>query len=128
MTRRFVVLLVAFNAAVIVLAIIAYLLLHRDHQAIDIRELEHRVSARLASAATPADMQTSSAAIGKITAGAVQAVESMITVVDRTLEFLLFVGSFNAIFILVGVREAKKVLRHNPSNRAMQRTASRSDA
>jgi hypothetical protein len=109
MTRRFVVLLVAFNGVVIVLAIVAYVLLHREDRASDIREIEQRVSARLGSATTPAEMQSSSAAVGKMTAGAVRAVESMVTVVDHTFEFVVFVGAFNVIFTLVGVREAKKV-------------------
>jgi hypothetical protein len=108
MTRPFLVLLVAFNAAVVVVAITAFVLLHRDHRAIDIQELEKRVSARLASATTLADTQSSSAAIAKMTAGAVRTVESSVTVVDHTFEFLVFVGAFNVICILLGVRQAKK--------------------
>jgi hypothetical protein len=125
MTRPFVVLLVVFNAAVVVVAMIAFVLVHRDHRAIDIQEVERRVSARLASATTPADTQSNSAAIGKMTAGAVRAVESSVTVVDHTFEFLFFVGAFNIIFVLLGVRHAKKVLRHNPSNQSLEPTAGR---
>src|SRR5947209_423246 len=109
MTRRFAVLLVAFNSAVIVVAIIAFVLAHQDRRTIDVRELEHRISARLTSATTLADMQSSSAAVAKITAGTVRAVESSVAVVDHTFAFVVFVGAFNVIFILVGAREAKKI-------------------
>jgi len=56
MTRQFILVILAFNAAVIAIGIIAYLFIHLSHRAIDAEELQRRVSAGLASVTTPAEM------------------------------------------------------------------------
>jgi hypothetical protein len=61
MTRQLILVILAFNAAVIAIGIIAYLLIHQSHRAIDAEELQRRVSEGLASVTNHAEMQSSSA-------------------------------------------------------------------
>jgi hypothetical protein len=108
MPRSLTFVLVACNAAAIVAAIVAYALVHQRDRALDVRELERGVATKLSSVATPAEMQSSSAAVAKMTSGAVQAVQGAVTVIDACVGFLVFVGAFNVIFMMIGVREGKK--------------------
>ena len=52
MTRQLILVILAFNAAVIAIGIIAYLLIHQSHRAVDAEELQRRVSEGLASVTT----------------------------------------------------------------------------
>ncbi len=78
MTRQLILVILAFNAAVIAIGIIAYLLIHQSHRAIDAEALQRRVSEGLASVTTPAEMQSSSAAIAKMVADTHRLVHSSV--------------------------------------------------
>ena len=127
MTRQFILVILAFNAAVIAIGIIAYLLIHQSHRAIDAEELQRRVSEGLASVTTPAEMQSSSAAIAKMVADTHRLVHSSDAFVDHTCRFLVLVGGLNISLVLLGVWHHKNVLRSKSSTQMLEPTAVRRD-
>ena len=108
MSRPLSFVLVGFNALVMVSAIAAYLLVHQRDTAVDVRELQHVITTKLSTVATPAEMQASSSSIARMTSGAVQAAQGAVMFIDACVGFLLFVGAFNIVVFIVGVREGKK--------------------
>ena len=116
MTRQLILVILAFNAAVIAIGIIAYLLIHQSHRAIDAEELQRRVSEGLASVTTPAEMQSSSAAIAKMVADTHRLVHSSVAFLDHTCRFLVLIGGLNISLVLFGVWQHKNVLRSKSSN------------
>ena len=111
MTRQLILVILAFNAAVIAIGIVAYLLIHQSHRAVDAEELQRRVSEGLASVTTPAEMQSSSAAIAKMVADTHNLVHSSVSFLDHTCQFLVLVGGLNISLVLLGVWHHKNVLR-----------------
>jgi len=95
MTRQLILVILAFNAVVIAIGITAYLLIHQSHRAVDVEELQRRVSEGLASVTTPAEMQSSSAAIAKMTADTHRLVQSSVAFLDHACWFLVLIGGLN---------------------------------
>jgi hypothetical protein len=127
MTRPLILIALVLNTAVVVVAMVAYALVHHDRRTIDTQQLQQRVAARLASATDPLDMQSSSATIAKMVASGHRAVQSSADVVDRTLGFLALVGALNITFVLAGMWHHKNVLRRNSSNKSLEPTSGRRD-
>jgi hypothetical protein len=108
MSRPVIAVILILNAAAIVVAVVAYSLVHRDHRAIDTQELQQRVAARLAAVTDPADMQSSSAAVAKMVASGNRVVQSSVGLLDRTLAFVALVGVLNITFVLAGIWHRRK--------------------
>ena len=127
MTRQLILVILAFNTVVIAIGIIAYLLIHQSHRAVDAEELQRRVSEGLASVTTPAEMQRSSAAIAKMAADTHRLVHSSVAFLEHACRFLVLIGGLNISLVLLGVWHHKNVLRSKSSNQMLEPTAGRCD-
>jgi len=108
MRRHFALFLLALNTIAIVTAIVWPFLLHQGHRAVEADELERRLSARLSSTATPADMKNSSAELAHIMALSNRLVHKLVQLLDYSDRFLLAVSAVNVAFLLLGMWSASK--------------------
>jgi len=108
MKRHFALFLLALNTIAIVIAIVVPLFLHQGHRAVEADELERRLSARLSSTVTPAEMKNSSTELAHIMALSNRLVHRSVQLLDGSFRFLLVLSAANVAFLLVGVWQASK--------------------
>jgi hypothetical protein len=114
MTRPFALLLLAFNIIAISIAIVVPLILHQGHRIADSDALERRLSARLSSIATPAEMQSRSTELAHLMGSSNRAVHRCVQLLDTSFQFFLFLSGVNIAFLLISMWKAPKIAATPP--------------